>query len=130
MRVTVVLPIPSKTLSPNGRKHWRTQRAAVKQAREWGRLAALAALSPCNATRPLWTAANVDLKLVRKDRRGRWDEDNLIASCKSYIDGVVDAGLLANDRGLRWGQVVQEVDKSELRGRIELTFTPLAERGG
>ena len=130
MRVTVTLPIPSRTLSPNGRHHWRTKAAAKKKAREDGRLATLAALSPVASARPLWLNAVVSVRLVRKDGRGRWDDDNLIAACKAYVDGVVDAGLMANDKGLRWGSVEQVVDKTDRAGRIELTFTSLVEQKG
>ena len=46
---------------------------------------------------PLWEKAHLDIVFRAKDRRRR-DLDNLIASCKAYIDGLVGSpGVLVDD---------------------------------
>ena len=46
---------------------------------------------------PLWGKAHLDIVFQAKDKRRR-DLDNLIASCKAYIDGMVGApGVLVDD---------------------------------
>ena len=61
---------------------------------------------------PRWLSATVTVKWLIKDRRSIRDEDNIRASLKAYADGVADAGLIANDRGLRWGEVYQVCDRT------------------
>lgn len=46
---------------------------------------------------PLWERAHLDIVFQAADRRRR-DLDNLIASCKAYIDGLVGAnGVVVDD---------------------------------
>lgn len=127
--VTVTIPIPPRSLSPNGRVHWGAKRAATKKARLHGGLAAImamSALASIGKSAPRWLAATVSVRVVRRTKRGRMDHDNLVASLKAYIDGVCDAGLLANDRGLSWGAVEWIVAADE-KERVELTFVPTKE---
>lgn len=44
----------------------------------------------------LWCAAHVTVQAHYSDRRRR-DNDGLLASLKSAIDGIVDSGLLVDD---------------------------------
>ena len=37
-----------------------------------------------------------------------WDRDNLIASLKAAIDGIVEAGAIEDDVMLRWGMIMFE----------------------
>ena len=83
--MTINLPWPSRVLSPNSRAHYHVKARATKAAR----------------TLAYWTAHTgmVDLPdgpiAVRvifhpPDKRHR-DDDNNLASCKAYLDGIADA---------------------------------------
>lgn len=49
------------------------------------------------------------------------DPDNIIASLKAYIDGLADAGIVANDKNL-WPErpAIQRVERLP---RVEITIT-------
>jgi Holliday junction resolvase RusA-like endonuclease len=85
--------------SPNAlrRMHWAT-RAAI--AREWRHSAWAAALEARNHYCPSvgfpWLRANVKIVIVTKTATRR-DPDNAVASVKPLIDGLVDAGIIADD---------------------------------
>ena len=83
--MSVLLPWPSAALSPNARSHWSVKSRAVKAAR----------------TQAYWLAhmgmtdlpdGPVPVRVVfhPPDKRGR-DLDNMLASCKAYLDGISDA---------------------------------------
>jgi Holliday junction resolvase RusA-like endonuclease len=100
--MTISVVVPGIPPSPNQtrREHW-ARRAA--EAKRWKRDTYLAAVSARNAllTRypgvilPL-TEARVRCVIVTKSAVRR-DPDNAIASMKPLIDGVVQAGILADD---------------------------------
>lgn len=93
MTVTIHLPLPPAALKPNARVHWRTKAKATKAYRETARWAA-------HAPHPLaWKAAEIQAHFHFKQDRRR-DRDNLLASLKAAFDGLVDAGLLADDSGV------------------------------
>lgn len=94
-QIRVHLPIPAKQLSPNARCHFMAKARMTKAARATAAAHALAALS----TRPQWKRATVKAVWSFPDARRR-DLDNLQASCKAYLDGLVDAGIMEDDRGL------------------------------
>lgn len=83
MASEVILPWPDKELSPNSRGHWRKRHDAAKAAKQTAWAATLAAkLSvPAGARLHLW------LDFYPPDRRRR-DDDNLVAACKPYRDGL------------------------------------------
>ena len=84
-RYTVSLPIPSRKLSPNGRLHHYARAQANKNARYWGKMATLAALSPTtNNSRPMWQEAEVSIRVVKPNKRNIMDDQNLIAACKAH----------------------------------------------
>lgn len=118
----IALPWPSRTLSPNARKHWRSRSAAVKCARRAGFYATKAA-------RIAIAAGDVPVTLAMTfhppDNRAR-DLDNAFASCKALIDGIADA-LGVDDRAFRyrlaWGA-------PERGGCVRVTVNePLAQQG-
>ncbi len=87
--IVIALPWPHKDLRPNARPHWAEKAKAVKQAR------ALAG----------WTANEIGIRRGDPDipsalkvtavfcppSRRRFDDDNMLSSCKSYFDGIADA---------------------------------------
>ncbi len=86
---------PDSILSPNSRAHWALRAKAKKAQRaEW---AALAHVSSMKAPRE--GKVEVRLEFIPSDRRPR-DADNLLASCKSGLDGLADA-MRVNDSRFR-----------------------------
>lgn len=92
--VTVTIPMtPSPALSPNCRVHWATKARAVAKLRETARIATLATI-PATDRAAFASASAIGYRLRvswEPGRRGIRDEDNLLASCKSALDGVADA---------------------------------------
>ncbi len=94
--VTLTLPVPSPMLSPNARPHYMAKAKVTKQHRQ---AAALVAMGALNRNEPRWKRASVQLAWTFPDKRKR-DQDNLLARCKAYFDGLRDAGLIDDDSGL------------------------------
>lgn len=82
----LILPWPSlKPLSPNWRGHWGAKAAAKKQFRlAWSLAAVQQGAARIDADR-----LHVQIEFVPPDRRAR-DLDNMLASCKSGVDGLAD----------------------------------------
>lgn len=95
MDVTLELPFPGRGLSPNSRLHWRVKAAAVAGYREACGWIAKEAMQRLEA--PLEPPVKADILYVLPDGRRR-DPDNLLAMLKPAWDGMVDAGLLVDDR--------------------------------
>lgn len=85
----LVLPFTTQ-LSLNDRKHWAVRMKEVKQWRDAAHVLARAAKIPwCRRIR-------VELHYV-PGTNARRDPDNLVASLKPCIDGLVDAGVVTDD---------------------------------
>ena len=84
--------LPYPELSPNSRVHWAVKARAVKAAREeMGWLAK----SQWHDEKPMMKAKiSYEFGVCNSRRR---DMDNLVASCKSFVDGLIDAGVLFYD---------------------------------
>jgi crossover junction endodeoxyribonuclease RusA len=91
----ITLPWPSPTLSPNARAHWGRISSARKKYRRDCYYAALA------AGRPQFWEERIKLRVefYPPDNKHR-DEDNMLASIKSGLDGVADAWKV-NDKRFR-----------------------------
>lgn len=94
--IEVHFPWPLKELSPNARQHYMAHARAKKKYREACRVLALAAgvKALSNAGR-----LHVELTFYPPDRRPR-DQDNMLASMKSGLDGLSDA-LGLDDRNFK-----------------------------
>lgn len=94
MELELVLPWPSKDLSPNARIHWARRATAAKAARHEAYLLAVAAGWPslkfAEGRIHLW------IDFFPPTRRMP-DDDNMLARCKGYRDGIADA-LGVDDR--------------------------------
>ena len=91
----VMLPWPTKMLSPNARAHWAAKSKASKSYRTecaWITKAAGLRIDWCGIV-------HVWITFYPPDRRHR-DDDNLIAAFKSGRDGIADA-LSINDKRMR-----------------------------
>lgn len=115
----ITLSIPPRCLSPNFTVASRGGRmgkaAAIKKYRNAAMLACLAALS--KGITPRWKAATVQVHWFAKTMRFP-DGDNALATLKSAFDGMTDAGLFADDKGLTHLPVKFAKDKDNPRIEI------------
>lgn len=117
--ITITIPLPPKECRPNGSHgHWAQKAKAKKAYRRKVHLITLEAIGKGIPER--WVKAKVNIKAYFKTAR-HLDPDNLVASLKSALDGIADAGVVANDKGL-WPER-PEIYKDAKNPRIELTVT-------
>lgn len=92
IRIRITLPWPNPLLSPNSHVHLMARNGAKKNAIELARSATEEALNGWTPKLPEneYTRINLQLFCTPPVKRNR-DEDNLIASCKSYFDGISKA---------------------------------------
>lgn len=115
--LTITLPLPDKVLSPNARCHWAVKSKAVSKYRN---AAIWICLTEAKGHRLQWSQAKYTARFYFPTSRRR-DADNAIASLKSALDGVADAGLVINDSGL-WPER-PEFHTDKKNPRVEITFT-------
>jgi len=84
--------LPDSNLSPNKRLHYMNLYKAKAAAKMDAVMLVLAQGKPAQP----YTKAHITVTWIAKDKRRR-DIDNLFSSMKAYIDGLVEAGLLADD---------------------------------
>lgn len=113
--IIIDLPLPHKVLHPNGRTRNYKWRASV--VRDHRAMACLVARG--HAPKKPWMKARyrVTFSLPRKQ-----DEDNLSAWLKSYLDGLQDAGIVANDSGLTREALVMLSGKKQTKGQLGVRF--------
>ena len=118
--VTIVLPLPSKYLHPN--KTPRTRKGHIIKARLTRERRALCkALATAQALDSIpWEAATFQAHFFFETNRRR-DADNLLAWCKSTVDGIADAGIITNDSNFTYPPVQSSIDKD--CPRVEVTIT-------
>ncbi len=91
---TIVLPWPKPPMSMNARDHWAVKAEKVAAVREAVRL--LARPHALRLAQAIGTPVEVELCWEVTDKRRR-DVDNAVATLKPAIDGLRDAGILADD---------------------------------
>jgi Holliday junction resolvase RusA-like endonuclease len=94
--------LPDPALSPNKRLHYMELYRAKDAAKQE---AAALVLSQGKPARPYETA-HITITWIAKDKRRR-DVDNLFASCKAYLDGLVAVGLLRDDDAMHVGYTLR-----------------------
>lgn len=94
--LTITIPLPPRAVSPNARIHWSKKASATKSYRREAWASAVAAI---NGSPPRWLKAKMQVFAYFPNRRFP-DPGNLMASLKAAEDGICDAGIVANDRGL------------------------------
>ncbi len=110
--ITIDLPWPSKDLSPNSRCHWAVKAKAVKKARHDAYWLAHTAERVGAGYLTVWLTFSPPTK-------GRYDDDNLVARCKSYLDGIADA-LGVDDSRFRMGQMTRGAPIKRGNVRVEI----------
>jgi Holliday junction resolvase RusA-like endonuclease len=118
--ITITLPLPDRKLSPNARCHWRAKAPVTKQHRRAAGLKAWETLA--NQPPPHWKLAKMQVKAYFPTKRFP-DFDNFGAMLKAYRDGLEDAGIIENDKGLR--PDCPEFFKDAEKPRVEITITPI-----
>jgi len=84
--------LPHKNLSPNARLHHMMLYKAKREAKEEAFVIAKRQGVPVKP----YHRVHITITYVSKDKRRR-DMDNLMASTKAYIDGIVAANVLEDD---------------------------------
>lgn len=120
MTLTITMPLPTRVLSPNGRSHWSVKAKAVKTARNTAHMLARQQLGGIH---PKHKCATTQIEWHSKTKMHP-DPDGALSSCKSAIDGIADAGFIANDRDLTHQPVKFFVDKKNPRLVIHVTPLP------
>lgn len=126
MRLEIAFPHPNGALSPNAYRSLKPVAAArqnakrmrlVEESRRVAFLRARAALNSC--AQHNFSADEVDIVWYYKGVKP--DFDNVVACCKSIIDGCADAFGI-NDRTLELGRVRRVHALDERAGTLVLTF--------
>ncbi len=108
--LTLTLPWPDRRLSPNARLNWQAKLGAKQQARNVGKFAALMELDGKDL--PEWMDGELCMSLtIHPPSRRRMDQDNLLASLKSTLDGVMQ-GFAIDDSQIKrtvieWGELIK-----------------------
>ena len=120
--VTIILPLPPSVLSPNRPQFTPGGRMArAVAAKRYKKLAREAALAEGIATGP-WQKATIQAKFVHKQKRRR-DDINHMAMLKPAYDGLVEAGLLADDDSEHLTTLPATFAVDAACSRVELTVT-------
>lgn len=122
--VTIILPLPAKVLQPNctvATIGGRFKKAsAIKRYRH---LAKEAVEAECIETGP-WGGMEVQATFYWAHARRR-DPDNAMGSLKAAYDGIVDAGLVADDDYKHMKRMPPVFRGDHDYPRVELTITRL-----
>jgi hypothetical protein len=121
--LTFQLPIPAKELRTRntvGSIGGRIVKARfTKAARVAAKLEAVRVLEGRFA--PKWPKVAAKVVLFHLGAK-TMDPDNFIASLKAYFDGICDAGVVLNDRGL-WPERPR-FERVDRMPRVEITISP------
>lgn len=122
--VLLVLPLPPACLSPNRPPASRGGRIAkAKAAKSYRNLAARAAGD--QGVEGPWELASVEATFFHAQRRRR-DDVNHLAMLKPAYDGLVDAGLLADDDSEHLTTLPCSFEVDRAAPRVELLLRRLA----
>lgn len=120
MKLLVTLPLPHKILHPNGRtRNHRYKGVLTKQARGDAKLAGIAARREAGHKTPWERAYLVPVFHVKHHQA--MDDDGLTGWLKAYRDGLADAGIVTNDKGIQSCPPILVNGSKEPRVEIELT---------
>ena len=116
--IIVTIPgTPHAGLSPNSRVDWRVKARLTRDARG---LAKYSALEQHGRIRPLRAPVMLHAVIAWESRRKQMDVTNAIASCKAYEDGLVDSGVMGDDRGVI-GWTMRQIRDPRKKGYTVIT---------
>ncbi len=118
--------LPPRSLSPNGRVHWRTKaKAKREQVTDWW-----VSIVAAEADHPGFTTFTGPVRCqitTYRRRTGReHDGDNMLSCLKHGLDQLQACGIVANDRQLRYEPIRQAVDP-ENQGYVLVELTEIEE---
>jgi Holliday junction resolvase RusA-like endonuclease len=117
--VTIVLPLPERRLSPNGRPSRFGKATSVKKARELAFFEARAAMKARGISGGWEKAESKDHYYW--PNAARRDVRNAEHAAKSYYDGITDAGLWLDDRAEVLTHLPSEFAIDRDNPRLEIT---------
>src|SRR5690606_18032878 len=95
--IRLELPFPPSALSPNARLPWQVKKGYTATYRQSCKVEALKVVNRApRGTYPLQPPVKASVTFVLTSQRRR-DMDNLIASIKACMDGIVDARVIPDD---------------------------------
>lgn len=100
--IEIVLPLPPRELSPNARVCWAVKAKAAKLAKVEAKTTVKNALAERGLSALGFRPSCYNVVWVYKGRKP--DADNVLASCKAFLDGIADA-LGIDDRDLECGGI-------------------------
>ncbi len=113
----IILPWPSKDLSPNARVHWSKKSGAVAVARADARMVTMAAawhrLTLPDGRLHLWVTFHPPTRRMP-------DDDNMLTRFKPYRDGIADALGIDDKRFVSHPYVS---DKTVKHGAVRVLIT-------
>jgi crossover junction endodeoxyribonuclease RusA len=118
----IILPLPPKELSPNARCHWKPLQEIKRRYRTGAFLRTLEVLG--RSPKPMLNRATTTITFYHSTGRFR-DADNALASLKAGLDGITDAGVMANDHGFRHNPI--EFMKDRDNPRVEIIIDPFGD---
>lgn len=121
---SVFVPVPPLILRPNGRTSNHFARAGeVSKYRGACRLLAADVLRRQRASPPKWERVSISATFFTSGPA--WDVGNAIGSLKAAEDALQDAGIVRNDRGVRWDSPRFERVKNARDRGVELVVRRL-----
>lgn len=119
MTVKIIVEIPPAKLSQNARVHWHERARLTRIAKADGYAMTIVAMDEVGLIQPRWSKARMHTTFYWASNRRR-DVDNANSRLKATIDGIVQAGLIADDsyEVLTKEPPVFEVDKHNPRVEI------------
>jgi hypothetical protein len=117
--ITVRLDFPPVELTPNFRTKKRGWVDAVKRSYRYTCYIDARNARDCKTTYPLRAPLKGHATFYVTRGTGP-DPDNALASLKSGIDGIADAGVIGNDRDVSWSS---EVVRKALKREVVVTIS-------
>lgn len=117
--IVIVLPIPDRRLNPNTPGDWRSKIAVRAKAKNDAFVKAKEVLE--RRKPPQWLSAHIEIRAWYRDKR-KHDTDNTHAACKSYLDGIVRAGILKDDNHI--DVFIPEGGYDKANPRVEFRIRP------
>ncbi len=123
MKISITLPLPHKSLSPNYKPVTRGGRIGqsvnAKKYHQLAKMLTTKEMRDRNIDGP-WPAANIECTFYHKCIRTR-DKDNANGSMKHAFDGIAAAGIVTNDTHFTPLPPTLLISKDRPRVEIEIT---------
>ena len=122
-RIWIVLPLPTRVLSPNCRKYTRRLQYMHRQAAQKQKRMTVEAIEARGCRGLNWDKCRVSVKAYFKNKRSR-DEDNFMGSLKHMYDGIVAAGVVPDDNRRHMIRELPDLENLDKDApRMEITIT-------